>query len=105
MRALSKTLAAFRQIIIERGQQLRRVPFGELSRLAAEPIQRVEVGNRRGTISIIVLPSPSGALRVVIQGFLRGRVLPVKDVAMDGFYKYPDGTVEPMPSEEFYDFD
>lgn len=25
--------------------------------------------------------------------------------ALDGFYKYPDGTVTPMPLEEFYEFD
>jgi hypothetical protein len=29
----------------------------------------------------------------------------VKNVAMDGFYKYPDGSVSPMPPEGFYKFD
>jgi hypothetical protein len=28
-----------------------------------------------------------------------------QNVALDGFYKYPDGTVAPMPNEEFYEFD
>ena len=36
---------------------------------------------------------------------MQTRVIPGKHVALDGFYKYPDGTVAPMPGEEFYEFD
>jgi hypothetical protein len=60
---------------------------------------------RPATIGIIVQPLPSGGLRVVVQGFMKARFMPRKHVALDGFYKYPDGTVSPMPSEEFYEFD
>ena len=28
-----------------------------------------------------------------------------QNVALDGFYKYPDRTVAPMPKEDFYEFD
>jgi hypothetical protein len=42
---------------------------------------------------------------VVIQGFMKARFIPGKHVALDGFYKHPDGTVSTMPNEEFYEFD
>ena len=48
---------------------------------------------------------PDGNLRVVIQGFMKARFVPGKHVALDGFYKHRDGTVTPMPNEEFYEFD
>lgn len=28
-----------------------------------------------------------------------------QNVALDGFYKYSDGTVASMPKEDFYEFD
>ena len=48
---------------------------------------------------------PSGSLRVVIQGFMDARFIPGKHVAIDGFYKLPDGAVAQMPDKEFYEFD
>jgi hypothetical protein len=33
------------------------------------------------------------------------RYVPGKHVAVDGFYKHADGTVTPMDSAEFYEFD
>jgi hypothetical protein len=48
---------------------------------------------------------PDGTLRIVVQGFMKARFFPGKHVALDGFYKHPDGSVTPMPVEEFYDFD
>jgi hypothetical protein len=37
---------------------------------------------------------------------MNARLFPLlKHVALDGFYKYPDGTVKPMPDDECYDFD
>ncbi len=58
--------------------------------------------NRHGAI---VQPKPDGSLRVVIQGSMKARFVPGKHVALDGFYKHPDGTVSTMPDEEFYEFD
>jgi hypothetical protein len=36
---------------------------------------------------------------------LKAHFVPRKHVALDGFYKQPDGTVSRMPNEEFYEFD
>jgi hypothetical protein len=52
-----------------------------------------------------VQSKPDGTLRVVIQGFMKARFIPGKHVALDGFYKHPDGTVSKMPNKEFYEFD
>jgi hypothetical protein len=92
-------------MVRERGEQLRRLPFDKLVELVDEPIQHVTVGTRQGTITIIVQRLPTDALRVVIQGFLKARLIPVKHVAMDGFYKYSDGSTTTMPNDEFYEFD
>jgi hypothetical protein len=51
-----------------------------------------------------VQPLPSGGIRVVVQGFMKAKLLG-QNVALDGFYKYPDRTVAPMPKEDFYEFD
>ena len=104
MRTFPKSLATFRKIVDERGKRLRRIAFEDLKQLTAEPTEHVTVESRPATIAIIVQPLPSGGLRVVVQGFMKARFIG-KHVALDGFYKYPDGTVAPMPSEEFYEFD
>ena len=101
----SRSLVAFRTMVHRRSEQLRELAPEDLRRAGDEPIQRVTVGARRGTIAVIVQQTPTGALKVVIQGFLRKRLVPIKDVAIDGFYKYPDGAVADMSPDEFYDFD
>lgn len=73
--------------------------------LRSEPTENVSINSRPATISIIVQPRADGSLRVVVQGFMKSRWLPWKDVAVDGFYKHPDGTVTSMTKEEFYEFD
>jgi hypothetical protein len=103
MRTFPKSLATFRNIVEERGKQLRRAPFGDLKQLA-QPVEHLRVESRPATIGIIVQPLPSGGLRVVVQGFMEARFVG-KHVALDGFYKYPDETVALMPPEEFYEFD
>ena len=105
MRTFPKSLATFRKVINERGQQLRKLTQEELKKLAAEPPEQLIFDSRRTTIGIIVQSKPDGNLRVVIQGFMKARFVPGKHVALDGFYKHPDGTVTPMPDEEFYEFD
>jgi hypothetical protein len=104
MRTFPKSLAAFRQIVDERGQRLRQLTFEGLKQLRAEP-ERITVESRPATISIIVQPKLDGSLRVVIQGFMKVRFGPGKHVALDGFYKHPNGTVTTMPANEFYEFD
>ena len=105
MRTFPKSLATFQKIVDERGEQLRGLTFEELKQLASHPIEYLTVEARPATIGIIVQPLPSVGLRIVVQGFMEAELIPGKHVALDGFYKYPDGTVAPMASEEFYEFD
>ena len=99
------TLERFRLMVKERGSHLRTKSFEDLRQLGHEPTENIAINSRPATISIIVQPCEDGSVRVVIQGFIKSRFLPWKDVAIDGFYKHPDGTVTQMSSEEFYDYD
>jgi hypothetical protein len=110
MRTFPKALATFREIVNERGQKLRQLKFEELQQLikalADGPIERLTVDSRPATIGVIVEPRADGTLRVVVQGFMNARHVPLlKHVALDGFYKHSDETVTPMPAVEFYEFD
>jgi len=104
MRTIPKALAEFREIVNERGQRLRKLPFEELRRLDHAPIERLTVESRAAAIGIIVQLLPSGGIRVVVQGFIKNKLFG-QSVALDGFYKYPDETVAPMPDAAFYEFD
>jgi hypothetical protein len=103
MRTFPKSLATFRHIVDERGERLRKLTFECLKQLSP-PTEHITVESRPATISIIVQPKPDGSLRVVVQGFMKARFVPGEHVALDGFYKHPDGTVTPMPANEFYEF-
>jgi len=105
MRTFPKSLAAFREIINERGERLRKLTQEELKKLAAEVPEQLTFDSRPATVGIIVESKPDGSLRVVVQGFMKARFIPGKHVALDGFYKHPDGTVSAMRDEEFYEFD
>jgi hypothetical protein len=110
MRTFPKSLAAFRKIVNERGERLRGLKFEELRQLIKPlsdcPVEHLTIDSRPATIAIIVEPRPDGTLRVVVQGFMKARFVPlVKHVALDGFYKHSDEAVAPMPAMEFYEFD
>jgi len=105
MRTFPKALATFRKIVCERGEGLRKLTQADLKKVAIEPSEQLIVESRPATIGIIVQPRPDGTLRVVVQGFMKVWFIPGKHVALDGFYKHPDGTVTTMPDEEFYEFD
>ena len=104
MRTFPKTLLKFRDLVNERGERLRKLPFEELKRLGDTPVEHLTVESRPSTISVIVQPVPNGGIRVVVQGFMKAKLFG-QNVAVAGFYKYPDETVAPMPDEEFYEFD
>jgi hypothetical protein len=87
-----------------RGAPLRQLSFEELTRLGETPIEHLIVESRPATIGIIVQPLPSGGIRGVGHRFIQAKVLG-RSVALDGCYKYPDGTAAPMPEEDFYEFD
>jgi hypothetical protein len=105
MRTFPKSLATFRKIICDRGEQLRKLSQEELKKLAAERPEQLIFDSRPTTIGIIVQSNPDGSIRVVIRGFMKARFILGKHVALDGFYKYPDGSVSEMPDKEFYEFD
>ena len=105
MRTFPRSLAAFRKIVEERGGQLRNLTYENLKGLTNEPVEHIMFDSRPSTIGIFVLRKPNGTLQVVVQGFMKARFFPGKHVALDGFYKHPDGSVTPMPADEFYRFD
>lgn len=102
---MSEAVRMFQDIVNERGDSLRKLPFQHLKQLV-EPTKLITVGNRKGKVSIIVNELPSGGILVVVQGFLKQRFLPmVWSVALDGFYKYPDETMAPMTREDIWAYD
>ena len=107
MRTFPKSLALFRKTVNQRGQHLRALTFKELSDIGENaPIEHLVVDKRPATIALIVRPlTRSGGLQVVVQGFMKGKFFPVKHVALDGFYKYPDETTAPLSEEHFWEFD
>jgi hypothetical protein len=105
MRTFPKCLATFQRIVNERGERLRELSFEDLQQRTDYPTEHIVVDSRPATVDIIVQPRPDGTLRVIVQGFMKARLLG-KHVALDGFYKHPDGsTAAPMPEREFYEFD
>jgi hypothetical protein len=101
----SRRAARFQEIVQQRGDELRRMPFSELADLR-EPTEWIEVGGWLGSIATIIQPVDDGRLLVVVQGFLPVRWLPfLKHVGLHGFYKLPDGSVTPMAGHELYEFD
>ena len=104
MRTFPKALATLRKIVCERGERLRKLAFADLQQLTDEPVEHITVESRATKIATIVQMVPNDGLRVVIQGFMKARFIPGEHVALDGFYKYADGTMSAMPNEEFYEF-
>ena len=105
MRTFPRALATFRRIVEERGAHLRNLTFEALQASASLPIEHLSVDSRPATIALIVEPHGDDTLRVVVQGFMDARLIPGQHVALDGFYKRRDGTVAPMPDNEFHDYD
>src|SRR5579862_1541755 len=79
---------------------------GSIQRKVVAPLVAAHVELRPAHISIIVLSLPSNDVQIVVQGFIKVRFLPmVSQVALDGFYKYPDETMAPLTREDLYAFD
>lgn len=106
MRTVPKKLAELRRIVNQRGAALRSLSHDELLAAGQRGTDHIEVQGRPATVSIIVEQRADGSLRVVVQGFMPSRIFSaISSVALDGFYKRPNGAVEPMPDKEFYEFD
>jgi len=104
MRTIPRSLATLRDLVNARGFKLRDLSYQEIEQFCDAPIEDLVVDSRPATIATIVQPMPDASLKVVLQGFMNARLFPGKHVALDGFYKYPDGTGKPMLDHEFYDF-
>jgi hypothetical protein len=100
-----RAVKEFREIVNSRGERLRRLSIDELLDLSDLPTEHLRVRSRSATISIIVEPQPNGSMRVVVQGFMNHLLFPSMSVALDGFFKHPDGSVSPMPEGDFYSYD
>ena len=109
MRTFPRALATFQELVNKRGERLRALSFTELERLARPPMgpigESLTVDSRQATITTVVEHWPDGTLRVVLHGSMKPRLLPFgHHLAMDGFYKRPDGSVTRMSDEEFNAF-
>ncbi|HEY4933505.1 MAG TPA: hypothetical protein VII23_18225 [Terriglobales bacterium] len=105
---MTKAVDVFQGLVHERGDLLRRLTFEQLIQPEVRKVEYVAVESRRGRITTIVDQGtlPSGGIRVVVQGFLKKRFLPTAwNVALDGFYKYPDETTAPLTREDMWEFD
>jgi len=101
-----KEARAFQQMVTERGRRLRTLTYQQLAAMESEPDEMVAVGDRKGTISLMVERDGAEQLKVVVQGFLRSRwVAAIKDVALDGFHKHRDGVITGMTDAEFREYD
>ena len=109
MRTFPKELAEFRRQVEARGAAMRQLSREELVRAGNQPIEHLLVQGRPATIGIIVQNRADGSLLVVVQGFMPCRLfglLPFgSSVALDGFYKYSDGSTDPMSYEDERRFD
>jgi hypothetical protein len=95
-------------MVAERGNLLRKLTYDQLRGLADKPTEYLTIEKRRGKIATYLDKEsmPNGAVRVAIQGFLKIRFFPMfSQVAIDGFYKYPDETTSPFTREDEWEFD
>ncbi len=102
---MTRLAAAFRGIVKERGDELRKLTYKQLKQLD-QTTERIVVGSRPAKISVIVHTLPSNGIRVVVQGFMEMRFFPMGwHVSLDGFYRYPDETTAPLTREDLWEFD
>lgn len=104
---VTKAYEAFSQMVSQRGDSLRELTYDQLRELEDIPTEYVTIEKRRGRISTYLDKEsmPSGAILVVVQGFQKMRFFPmIQQAAIDGFYRYPDGTMAPLTREDKWDF-
>lgn len=95
----------FRKIVEARGAALRQLPFTELVNLTV-PLEAVTIDGREGRISVIVEPTSSVGVRIIVQGFLDGRWFArFQTVALDGFDKNVSEVVSELEPSVFWGYD
>ena len=99
------TPSPFQTMVSQRGVALRALSFTDLQSRANTPPETFRVGWRTATITLVIEQRTPDLLRVIVQGFLRfPSWSPMATVALDGFYKGSDGTLQPVPERELDDF-
>ena len=95
----------FRREVEARGLFLRQLSTDELLSRVHTPTETLRFGWSTGRISLIIEEREPGLVRVIVQGFLRFPAWsPAARVALDGFYRFADGTVRDVPDDELGDF-
>jgi hypothetical protein len=95
----------FQAVVSQRGASLRALSFTDLLSRAKTPPETFRLGWRTATITLVIEQRTPDLLRVIVQGLLRfPSWSPVSTVAVDGFYKSSDGTLQPVSENELDDF-
>lgn len=93
-----KQMGEFQQLVDARGASLRAMSIEDLRESGERPAETMVFQGRPADVSVIVEPIEDGSLRVVVQGSVSGRMVTgCTHVRLDGFYKRPNGAVEPEP--------
>lgn len=93
--------AEFQGLADERCARLAKLTFAELTTHSVDA-ETIKLGGRTGSLTTHVEHRPDGSLRVVVHGLLRFKWIPfMNSVAVQGFYKHPDGSVGTIPDDEY----
>lgn len=105
MRTIPRALGPFRDLVEDRAEALRALSFEELQRLDPEARESLTIESRPAEIFTIVELMPCGRLRVVLQGSMKPRFLPLgRHMAVAGFYKSPNGSVGELSDSDIHEF-
>jgi len=105
MRTVPRALSEFRELVERRAAALRTRSFSDLQLLDSDRPEVLSVQSRPAEIYTIVEPKPDGRIRVVLQGSMKPRLIPIgRHMAVAGFYKSPDGTVSDLSDRDVYEF-
>ena len=102
---MSTSIAQFQRLADERCARLAKLTFAELNTHPVDA-ETIKLGGRTGSLTTHVEHRPDGSLRVVVHGLLRFTWIPfMNSVAVQGFYKHPDGSISAIPDEESNELD
>jgi hypothetical protein len=105
MMRYSEQTRAFRQMVRERGRQLRLLAYERLIVTKNDTAERIYVGGRKGTIETFCKVRDGEQVAVVVRGKLDTWLPLIKRVFRDGFYKHRDGSITDMVDDELHDYD
>ena len=102
---MSTSIAQLQRLAGERCARLAKLTVAELNTHPVDA-ETIKLGGRTGSLTTHVEHRPDGSLRVVVHGLLGFKWIPfMNSVAVQGFYKHPDGSVSAIPDEESNELD